>query len=141
MLKEISSANIKLHSGFWLDRLTQMAKVTAPLCLDRCEETGRLSNFRRAAGWEKGPFQGLYYNDSDVYKVLEGIAYILIQRPDPVLEARGQAVINSIILLLNLTFIYSQAYLGDTRSVGGYARHEAYFWAYGGRGFGAGQPE
>ncbi|MGI6316590.1 MAG: glycoside hydrolase family 127 protein [Christensenellales bacterium] len=128
MLKEISSANIKLHSGFWLDRLTQMAKVTAPLCLDRCEETGRLSNFRRAAGWEKGPFQGLYYNDSDVYKVLEGIAYILIQRPDPVLEARGQAVIDSIIAAAEPDgYIFTSYTLGDTpERWQDMRRHEAY---------------
>jgi DUF1680 family protein len=47
-----------------------------------CEQTGRIANFKRAAGLEQGPFQGIFFNDSDVYKVLEGASYILAQHPE-----------------------------------------------------------
>lgn len=128
MLQEIPFTAVALRPGFWLERLSQMADITAPLCLDRCEETGRLANFRRAAGWETGPFQGIFYNDSDVYKVLEGIAYILAQRPDAALEKRGQAVVDSIIAAAEPDgYIFTSHTLGDTpeRWVD-MRRHEAY---------------
>ena len=51
-----------------------------------CEQTGRISNFAKAAGLVKGKFEGIYFNDSDVYKVLEGACYSLADHPDPKLE-------------------------------------------------------
>ncbi|MGH2604392.1 MAG: glycoside hydrolase family 127 protein, partial [Dehalococcoidia bacterium] len=50
------------------------------------EATGRIDNFRRAAGQQDGPFQGLYFNDSDVYKWLEAASWSLATDPDPELE-------------------------------------------------------
>jgi uncharacterized protein len=67
-----------------------------PSQLERCEATGRLANFSRAAGLTEGPFQGRYYNDSDVYKWLEGAAWSLASEPDPVLEAKVEALIATI---------------------------------------------
>jgi DUF1680 family protein len=67
--------------------------VTIPVCLDQCESTGRNANFDRAAGSDPSPFVGNCYDDSDVYKVLEGAAYALAARPDPALEAKVDALI------------------------------------------------
>jgi hypothetical protein len=63
---------------FWGARLATNREVTVGHCLDRCDETGRIANFRRAAGWEAGPHEGARYNDSDVFKVLEGAARVLL---------------------------------------------------------------
>ena len=66
---------VSIEDRLWKSRMQTMSTVTLFDCLDKCESTGRIANFRRAAGWEEGPFQGIYYNDSDVYKVLEGVGY------------------------------------------------------------------
>lgn len=87
--------HVKIDSHFWSPRL-KTALTMARVCVERCEETGRLSNFRRASGREEGPFQGEFFNDSDVYKVLEGIAYILTNQADPELEAQADRIIDDI---------------------------------------------
>ena len=69
------------------------ATVTIPFAFEKCEETGRVDNFeraaaalqRRAAGRPKPP--GYPFDDTDIYKVLEGAAYTLSVQPDPKLDA------------------------------------------------------
>ena len=61
-----------------------------------CEQTGRISNFVKAAGAMPGKFQGIFFNDSNVYKVLEGASYSLADRPDPALEKLVDGVIAKI---------------------------------------------
>ncbi len=71
---------------FWLPRLETNRQVTIPYDFEKCEETGRIDNFAKAAGLMEGPHEGLFYNDSDVFKVIEGAAYSLSLHPDPELE-------------------------------------------------------
>jgi len=52
------------------------------------ESTGRLDNFRRAAGKIERDFQGFFFNDSDVYKWLEAASYALIDNDDPELREK-----------------------------------------------------
>lgn len=84
---------VRLDGGFWQARLEVNRSVSLPHALRMCEETGRIANFRRAAGIEKGPFQGIRFDDSDVYKVLEGAAYCLALQRDPQLEATVDQII------------------------------------------------
>lgn len=60
------------------------------------ENTGRLANFRRTAGLESGPFEGLYFNDTDVYKWLEAASWSLATDPDPELDALVDDVIATV---------------------------------------------
>jgi hypothetical protein len=54
---------------------------------EQIEKTGRLDNFRRASGRKTGiDFEGIYFNDSDVYKWLEAAAWSLGTHPDPDLQ-------------------------------------------------------
>lgn len=88
--------NVKISSPFWTPVIDTVATTTVRVCLDKCEETGRLDNFRKAAGRKAGTFQGIYFDDSDVYKVLEGAAYCLRLHPDAELEARVDGIIDDI---------------------------------------------
>ena len=94
--KAVPFTQVDIHDGFWKPRMRVLSEVTLPTCLDRCDRTGRIANFRRAAGLEEGEFKGIFFDDSDVYKVLEGVAYSLQTNPDPQLEARADAVIDAI---------------------------------------------
>jgi DUF1680 family protein len=68
--------------------------MTVPHCLDQCEESGRLANFDLAAGQLKeGAFRGRLYDDSDVFKLIEGAAYALRYKKDPQLERRIRIII------------------------------------------------
>ncbi len=71
--------------------------MSIPHNLDTCEETGRIDNFRHASGaTPRGDFRGHIFNDSDVYKVLEGVAYSLHTHPDPEMKARLDEIIDLI---------------------------------------------
>src|SRR6185369_13647778 len=67
--------------------------VTIPFAFSQCETTGRVHNFERAATVLAGrPLEdkhppGFPFDDSDIYKVIEGAAYALAAKPDPKLEA------------------------------------------------------
>lgn len=91
-----SDAQIRLTDDFWAPRLRLNREVTLPHVLQQCEKTGRIANFQVAARAREGGMTGYYFNDSDVYKTLEGAAYILAERPDPALQARCDAIIELI---------------------------------------------
>jgi len=67
---------VVLTAGFWQKRIKTVQEKTLPLCINYCEETHRFDNFRSAAHEKQGVFQGIFFNDSDVYKILEGAAYL-----------------------------------------------------------------
>lgn len=87
---------VTINDRFWRPRLEVLSKVTIKACLEQCEKTGRISNFAKAAGLMEGEFEGIYFNDSDVYKVLEGAAYLLMSDRDPELEAEIDRIIELI---------------------------------------------
>ena len=81
-IKPATFNNVKITDKFWADRLETSRKITIPYAFEKCEETDRISNFEKAAGIQKGKFEGTHFNDSDVYKVMEGAAYSLQVHPD-----------------------------------------------------------
>ncbi|HEY6710656.1 MAG TPA: beta-L-arabinofuranosidase domain-containing protein [Rubrobacter sp.] len=75
-----------LADGFWEPRRRINREVTLPSQYRHLEDRGRLDNFRRASGKSAGEYQGIYFNDSDVYKWLEAAAWTLAEGSDPELE-------------------------------------------------------
>jgi DUF1680 family protein len=78
--------DVEVADEFWAPRFEVNRDVTVPYAFDKCEETGRIGNFARAGGLEEGKFQGIAFNDSDVYKVIEGAAYSLAVEPNRVMD-------------------------------------------------------
>lgn len=77
---------VEVGPGFWAPRMDTNRRVTVPYCFDRCEETGRISNFVAAASRDPEKWEGIYFNDSDVFKIVEGAAYTLALQYDPELD-------------------------------------------------------
>jgi DUF1680 family protein len=93
----VNFSQVKITDHFWLPRIKTHAAVTLPACIHQSEnETQRIKNFAIAAGMEEGQFKGLVYDDSDVYKMLEGASYSLMNNPDPQLEAKLDEIIEKI---------------------------------------------
>jgi DUF1680 family protein len=95
-LQAVPFTEVKFRDAFWAPRIETNRTVTIPHDFAMCEKTGRLANFARAAGREKGDFQGIFYDDSDVYKVIEGAAYSLATQPDPKLDKYLDDLIDTI---------------------------------------------
>lgn len=78
---------VHLTDGFWKSRVETATNVTIPYAFKKCEETGRVDNFKKAGGLMLGKFIGHYgFDDSDVYKIMEGASYSLMTKPDPVMK-------------------------------------------------------
>src|ERR1022692_2704371 len=93
---------VHVNDGFWAPRIETNRAVTIPFAFQKDEETGRLDNFIRAAKALSGePFENHKYppypfDDTDVYKVIEGASYTLSVHPDPKLDAYIDGLIEKI---------------------------------------------
>jgi len=95
-LETVSFTDVVIADRFWAPRIETNRKVTIPYAFKKCEETGRISNFAKAGGLIEGKHEGIYFNDSDVYKVIEGAAYSLKIHPDTELGKYVDGVIDKI---------------------------------------------
>lgn len=77
---------VSITGGFWQPRLATNRTVTLPFDFKKCEETGRIDNFAIAGGLARGTFKGKRYDDSDVFKVVEGASYSLQTHYDAKLD-------------------------------------------------------
>ena len=75
--------SVKVTDAFWGQRLQASREVTIPLAFSKCEETGRYENFVKAANpSDDYVVGGLAFDDTDVYKTIEGASYLLQTYPD-----------------------------------------------------------
>ena len=96
-LTQVSPASVSLSDPFWEPRMAMNRTNTLYGQYDQIEKTGRLDNFRRASGKRTDlDFQGIYFNDSDVYKWLEGAVWSLATHPDPELAKMAETAITEI---------------------------------------------
>ncbi len=92
-IQPVPFTSVRIHDKFWAPKIETNRAVTIPYAFKKCEESGRMFNFERAAKALKGiPFEdkrppGYPFDDTDVYKVLEGASYALNVKKDPKLEA------------------------------------------------------
>ena len=87
---------VDLADDFWEPRRRINREITLPSQYMHLEATGRLDNFRRASGKIGGEYQGIYFNDSDVYKWLEAAAWTLAEGSDPELERMVDTAITEV---------------------------------------------
>lgn len=114
---------IKLRDGFWRARAETNRQVTVWANFAKCEETGRLANFARAGRIEPGPFRGTAWDDSDVFKVIEGAAHTLATHPDPKLDGTLDRLIANIAAAQEPDgYLYTARTLGATNAMTGPAR-------------------
>lgn len=88
-VRAVDFSQVDLHDGFWSPKQAKVATRTFAACIYQTEtNTGRIRNFEKAAA-RHGVHEGIYFDDSDVYKAIEAMAYSLRTRPDPQLEAKA----------------------------------------------------
>ena len=91
--------SVHLNDVFWAPRIETNRTVTIPFAFQQCEKTGRVDLFVRAAKALKGEEltnkqpPGYPFDDTDVYKVIEGASYTLAVVPDPKLDAYVDSLI------------------------------------------------
>lgn len=93
-IRPVSFTQVQVDDHFWAPRLELNQKVTIPIAISQCYKTGRVENFKIAGGLIRGKFQSEYpFDDSDLYKIIEGASYSLQTKPDSYLESRIDSII------------------------------------------------
>jgi hypothetical protein len=98
---------VQITGGLLQERQATNSNVTLPFALDQCETSGRLRNFdlaaevmrRRAAGethFQIKPPTQYPFDDTDVYKAVEGASFCLSVKPDPALQAKLEGIIKRV---------------------------------------------
>ena len=81
-IQAVPFTKVKLADNFWLPRLKINTDVTIPTSFQRCESTSRVKNFEMAAA-RSGKFATTFpFDDTDIYKTIEGASYSLSLYPD-----------------------------------------------------------
>jgi uncharacterized protein len=85
-IQAVNFTKVKLTDNFWLPRLKMNHTATIPASFERCDKTGRVKNFEMAAA-RSGKFCTIFpFDDTDIYKTIEGASYSLSLFPDKKLE-------------------------------------------------------
>lgn len=95
-IQSVAFTQVKLTDKFWLPRIETNRTVTIPASFERCESTGRIKNFIMAAK-KQGKFCTTFpFDDTDIYKTIEGASFSLAVHPDAKLEAYLDSLITII---------------------------------------------
>ena len=94
-INPVPFTSVKVSDAFWSPRLKASRDVTVPLAFDKCEETGRYTNFTNAAKCMANPAQEypdtawtFTFDDTDPYKTIEGASYLLQTYPKALYHGR-----------------------------------------------------
>lgn len=98
-ITQVPFTSVKITpSTFWGQRIKAAREVTIPLAFSKCASEGRYENFVRAAHpssqYDVSSFMGFSFDDTDVYKTIEGASYVLQTYPDKKLEAYIDSVLD-----------------------------------------------
>ena len=93
----ISFSKVNITDNFWKPKIDKVATVTIPVCIDQTEvKTPRIKNFERVARKKGEPHEGIFYDDSDVFKALEAMSYSLKTHPSAEMEKKCDEWIDKI---------------------------------------------
>jgi DUF1680 family protein len=96
-IQPVAFTHVHLTDDFWEPKLEVNARVTIPYVLEKCRETGRIDNFLAAAGKKKlSKLTDFPFDDTDLYKVIEGASYSLQVKYDAKLSAQLDTLIGII---------------------------------------------
>jgi hypothetical protein len=93
-ISSVSIKNVELNDNFWLPKIRIIQNTTIQYAFDKCDKEGRMENFLIAGGKKKGTVRGkMPFDDTDLYKIIEGASYSLVSYPNPTLDAYLDSII------------------------------------------------
>ena len=101
-IQDVKLSQVKLIDSFWLPRIQLIQNKVIVHAFDKCDTEGRIENFKTAHHVMNGgvgkTLGTMPFDDTDVYKILEGVAYSLINNPNPALEQYSDSIISIIAM-------------------------------------------
>ena len=88
-IEPVSFSQVNITDDFWKPKIDKVATKTLAACIYQTEvATPRIKNFEKVARKKGEPHEGIFYDDSDVFKALEAMAYSLKTHPSPEMEKK-----------------------------------------------------
>lgn len=88
---------VRMDEGFWAERRRVNVEVSIPTLLELLEQNGAVDNFRRLSGRKQVVRRGPLYTDSDIYKWMEAVAFVLQSGPNPKLRAQMDTLAGEVL--------------------------------------------
>src|SRR5438093_13423625 len=80
----VNFSQVNITDNFWKPKMDKVATATLTACIYQTEvATPRLRNFEKVARKKGEKHEGIFYDDSDVFKALEAMSYAIKVHPDP----------------------------------------------------------
>lgn len=96
-IQPVPFTQVHVDDQFWEPKMEVNAKVTIPYVLQQCKLHGRVDNFLRAAKLLDGDKLTEYpFDDTDIYKVIEGASYAMQVKKNPQLSMQVDSLIDII---------------------------------------------
>ena len=93
----VNFSQVRITDSFWKPKMDKVSTVTLDACIYQTEvKTARIRNFEKVARNKGEQHEGIFYDDSDVFKALEAIAYSLRNHPDAAMAAKADSWIDKI---------------------------------------------
>ncbi|MDR2756039.1 MAG: glycoside hydrolase family 127 protein [Planctomycetaceae bacterium] len=88
-IRPVPFTKVKIEDSFWTPQQEINHKHAIPFAFEQCEKTGRIENFKLAAGKAKPGYKYTVpiHNDGDFFKGIEAASYDLQINPDPKMDA------------------------------------------------------
>ena len=97
VLRPVSFSKVNITDAFWKPKIDLVATKTLDACIYQTEvKTARIRNFEKVARNQGEKHEGIFYDDSDVFKALEAMAYSLQTHPSVALEKKCDEWIDKI---------------------------------------------
>ena len=90
-------SKVVINDDFWKPKIDKVATKTLQACIYQTEEkTGRIRNFEKVARGKNEKHEGVFYDDSDVFKAIEAMAYAIKTNGSKELEKKADEWIDKI---------------------------------------------
>jgi DUF1680 family protein len=97
-IEPVNFSKVIVNDAFWKPKMALVATKTLDACIYQTEQkTARIRNFEKVARGKGETHEGVFYDDSDVFKALEAIAYAIKTNKDPKLEAKADEWIDKVV--------------------------------------------
>ena len=96
-IEPVNFSSVNITDEFWKPKIDKVATKTLAACIYQTEvATPRIKNFERVARKKGEKHEGIFYDDSDVFKALEAMAYSLKTHPSAEMEKKCDEWIDKI---------------------------------------------
>lgn len=113
-ISPVPFSEVQIQDDFWAPKIRTNHEVTIPIAYEQSQKTGRIDNFKIAAGMQDGQFCTEYpFDDTDIYKIIEAASYSIQTFPDPEMEEMMDELIDYIAAAQE-----EDGYIYTTRTIG-----------------------